>query len=294
MMADTVKDASLISTFQTLSRRFIVGTHAINQGLANFATDLRLLFHWSKNGVVLRQKNLDGFQLIVRAEETVGRSLYYKGMFEGEETKYLKGLVTESSVCFDVGANIGYYSLLFASLCPKGSVHSFEPVPLNYHVLCASSILNGYSHLNANLCAIGDREGIAELVVSSDSAFSSLLDTARKPAACKIAVQTATLDAYCNNNDIRRIDILKVDVEGAEGRVLCGAQKVMRDRERSPHMVMLELYEPMLKQYGSSIAEILGEMHVFGYQPFALLNGSLVPFRTEHQGYIENVIFIHG
>src|SRR5713226_7549805 len=109
MMADTVKDASLISTFQSLSRRFTVGTHAINQGLANFATDLRLLFHGSKNGVVLRQKCLDGFQLIVRAEEEVGRALYYKGMFESEETKYFKGLVTESSVCFDVGANIGYY-----------------------------------------------------------------------------------------------------------------------------------------------------------------------------------------
>jgi hypothetical protein len=38
----------------------------------------------------------------------------------------------------------------------------------------------------------------------------------------------------------------------------------------------------------------LGKMHIFGYQPFALLNGGLVPFRMEHQGYIENVIFVHG
>ena len=283
----------MISSFEKLSRRFVVGTHAINQGLANFSTDLQLLFHWSKNGVVLRQKYLDGFQVIVRAEEEVGRELYYKGIFEKEETKFFKNLVTESSVCFDIGANIGYYSLLFASLSPQGSVHSFEPVPLNYHVLCANSIVNGFFNLNANLCAIGDRVGSAELVISRDSAYSSFVDTGRKPAASKIAVRMTTLDAYCNTNDVRRIDILKVDVEGAEGRVLCGAQQVMQDREGRPHTVMLELYEPMLKQYGASIEEILSKMQALGYRPFALLNGCLVPFQPRLHSRLYNVIFTH-
>jgi len=282
-----------MSSFQKLYRRFVIGAHAINQGLVNFSTDLRLLWGAPKNGVILRQKHLNGFQVIVRAEEEVGRELYYKGVFEGEETKFFKGLVKESSVCFDIGANIGYYSLLFASLCPRGSVHSFEPVPMNYHILCANSLLNGFSNLKANLCAMGGTDGSAELVISSDSAYSSLVDTCRKPAASKIAVRVITLDDYCDRNDIRKIDLLKVDVEGAEGRVLSGAQRVMQDPERRPRTVMLELYEPMLKRYESSTAEISAKMRALGYLPFILLDESLVPFQPTLHGHLYNVIFSH-
>jgi FkbM family methyltransferase len=282
-----------MSSLQKLARRCVVGSRAINQGLANFSTDLRLLFHGSRNGVVVRQKNLDGFQMMVRAEEEVGREVYYKGVFEGEETKFFQSLLSKSSICFDVGANIGYYSLLFASLSPQGAVHSFEPVPLNYHVLCANSLINRFSNLNANLCAVGDREGRAEFVVSTDSAYSSLVDTGRKPAANRIAVCMTTLDAYCQRHEIARIDILKVDVEGAEGKVLWGAEQVLGDPERRPHTVMLELYEPMLVRYGTSIEEISRKMKSLGYQACALSNGRLVHFQPEHHSHLYNVIFSH-
>src|SRR6266436_6124718 len=282
-----------MSVVQKMSRRFSFGAHAINQGLANFSTDLRLLLGGYRNGVVLRQKRLNGFQAIVRVEEEVGRELYCRGIFESEETEFLKSLVTETSVCFDIGANIGYYSLLFASLSPRGFVHSFEPVPLNYHILCANSLLNGFTNLNANLCAVGDREDNVELIVSTDSAYSSLVDTGRKPVASKISVRMITLDEYCESNDIRRIDLLKVDVEGAEGRVLSGAQRIMENPERRPRTAMLELYEPMLKRYESSIEEISAQMRALGYRPSVLMDGSLVPFQPNVHGHLYNVIFTH-
>jgi FkbM family methyltransferase len=280
-----------MSSLQKLARRFMVGSQAINQGLANFSTDLRLLFHGSRNGVILRQKKVDGFQMVVRAEEEVGREVYYKGVFEGEETKFFQNLVGKSSICFDVGANIGYYSLLFASLNPQGVVHCFEPVPLNYHVLCTNSLMNGFSNLNPNLCAVGDREGCADLVISRDSAYSSLVDTGRKPAVNRVSVCMTTLDAYCQRHEIARIDILKVDVEGAEGKVLCGAEQVLRDPKRRPHTVMLELYEPMLVQYGTNIEEIFRKMQCFGYRAFVLANGRLIHFQPEHHSHLYNVFF---
>jgi hypothetical protein len=61
-----------MSSLQELSRRFVVGSHAITQGLANFPTDLRLLSHRSRNGVVLKAKNLRGFQMIVRERPSRG------------------------------------------------------------------------------------------------------------------------------------------------------------------------------------------------------------------------------
>jgi FkbM family methyltransferase len=276
-----------------LFRRFVVGGGAIQQGLSNLSTDLRLLMRGSRNGVVLRQKHLDGFQMVVRSDEEVGREVYYKGVFEGEETAFLKSVVGKSSVCFDVGANISYYSLLFASLIPQGSVHSFEPIPLNYHILCASSLLNGFSNVHANLCAVGDREGEAEFVISTDSAYSSLVDTGRKPAAKTIAVPITTLDTYCDKNNVGKIDVLKVDVEGAEGKVLSGAEQIMRDPKSRPRTVMLELYEPMLAQYGTSVENISRKMKCFGYEAFVLSNRHLVPFERELHGHLYNVVFIH-
>jgi FkbM family methyltransferase len=282
-----------MASFQKLSRGLVVGTQAVGQGLANMSTDMRLLFRTSQQGVVLRQKRLNGVQMIVRAEEEVGREIYYKGIFEGEETRFLRSFISESSVCFDIGANVGYYSLLFASLSPKGSVHSFEPVPLNYHILCANAIVNGFSNVNVNLCAVGEREGSTELVISSDSAYSSLIDTGRKPVGSKVRVRMITLDGYCDQNNVGRVDLLKVDVEGAEARVLCGAQGILGDPERRPRVVMLELYEPMLNKYRTSTEEVSARMCALGYRPFVLIDGSLVPFQRPLHSQLENVVFVY-
>jgi FkbM family methyltransferase len=283
-----------MSSLQKLPHRLVVGTNAFNQGLTNLSTDLRLLFHGSENSLVLRQKNLDGFQMIVRAEEEVGRTIYYKGVFEDAETLFFRSLISDSSVCFDVGANIGYYSLLFASLNRSGSVHSFEPVPLNYHLLSINALLNGFSNLHANLCAIAEKEGNAELTISTDSAYSSLMHAGRKPVASKIRATLTTIDAYCSNHDISRIDVLKVDVEGAEGNVLSGARQILQDPQRRPRTVMLELYEPMLALFGSSAAEIFRKMEAFGYRPFVASHAGLVPFRWEHLKDFYNVVFVNG
>jgi FkbM family methyltransferase len=282
-----------MSSLQKLPHRLVVGTNAFNQGLTNLSTDLRLLFHGKESSLVLRQKYLDGFQMIVRVEEEIGRAIYYKGVFEDAETLFFRGQISDSSVCFDVGANIGYYSLLFASLNRSGSVHSFEPVPLNYHLLSINALLNGFANLHANLCAIAEKEGSAELTISTDSAYSSLMHAGRKPVANKIRSALTTIDAYCSKHDIGRIDVLKVDVEGAEGNVLSGAHEVLRDPQRRPRTVMLELYEPMLMQFGFSATEIFRSMVGFGYRPFLASRAGLVPFRREHLEEFYNVVFVN-
>lgn len=280
------------SAWQRTARRFEVGRFAVRQGIANLTTDLKLLLRRWTDGVVLRQKRLDGFQMIVRAEEEVGRAIYYAGAHESVETAFFRSRLNETSVCCDIGANVGYYSLLFASLASRGVVHSFEPVPLNFYVLCTNRLLNSFSNLIANPCAVGDVNGSIGFVVSRDSAFSSLVDTKIKPMATEISVPITTLDAYCEKNAVRKIDVLKVDVEGAEGRVLAGADQLFRNRAEHPRTVMMELYEPMLSRYSSSIDDILCRMDRHGYKPFVIEREHLVPFRTSHYNILYNVIFL--
>lgn len=280
------------SSWKRISHRFAVGRYALRQGLANLSTDLMVLLRRYQSGIVLRQKYLDRFQMIVRADEEVGREIYYGGVHESAETAFLRSRVESTSICCDIGANVGYYSLLFASLAREGTVHSFEPVPLNFYVLCTNRLLNHFSNLIANPCAVGDANGTVGFVVSRDSAFSSLVNTGIKPMAMEISVPITRLDAYCEANGVSRIDVLKVDVEGAEGRVLAGAARLFGDRSRHPRTVMLELYEPMLTHYGSSIDQIRGQMERFGYRPFVFASGQLMPFKREHYNRLYNVIFL--
>jgi len=200
--------------------------------------------------------------------------------------------VNQGDTIFDVGANIGYFSLLFASLCPHGSVHSFEPVPLNFHLLCMNRLLNGFSNLRPNQDAVGEVEGQVDFVISADSAFSSLIDTSRKQVVERAVVDMTTLDAYCERHKVARIDLLKVDVEGAEARVLAGAAQLLKDSTRRPRTIMLELFEPMLERHGSSIQNVLDQMHTNGYRPFVASGGQLVPFTREHYNRFYNVAFI--
>lgn len=281
------------SAWRRISHRFAVAQYALRQGLSNLSVDLMLLRRRCQEGIVLRQKHLDRFQMIVRADEEVGREIYYGGVHESAETAFLRSRVERSSVCCDIGANVGYYSLLFASLAREGAVHSFEPVPLNFYVLCTNRLLNHFSNLTANPCAVGDSNGSVGFVVSRDSAFSSFVNTGIKPIAMEISVPIVRLDTYCETNGVGKIDVLKVDVEGAEGKVLAGATHLFADPSRRPSTVMLELYEPMLIHYGSSIDQILGHIGDFGYRPFVFVGGQLVRFQRDHYNRLYNVIFLH-
>lgn len=290
-MSTTVDNLN-IPAWRRISHRFAVAQYALRQGLSNLSVDLMLLLHRCQERVVLRQKHLDCFQMIVRADEEVGREIYYGGVHESAETAFLRSRVDRTSICCDIGANVGYYSLLFASLAREGAVHSFEPVPLNFYVLCTNRLLNHFSNLTANPCAVGDSNGSVGFVVSSDSAFSSFVNTGIKPMAMEISVPITRLDTYCETKSINGIDVLKVDVEGAEEKVLAGATRLFANRSGRPRTVMLELYEPMLTHYGSSIDQILGQMQGFGYRAYVFSSGRLVHFQREHYNRLYNVIFL--
>lgn len=86
-------------------------------------------------------------------------------------------------------------------------------------------------------------------------------------------------------------DCLKVDVEGAEFKVLTGASGLLSDAKRRPRLVMLELHDLMLQRQGSSIDQVVQQMAAYGYAPFVWENQQRVPFRREHYMKYFNVFF---
>jgi FkbM family methyltransferase len=241
-----------------------------------------------RGGTNYRECRRDGLSLLLNLNDSVGRQIYI-GDFEREEVRFLSANVRPEDVCFDVGANVGYFAAMMGRLARK--VYAFEPVPLNYHVLSANIILSGLQNIETFQVAASDKDGTAKFTISTDTAYSSLLDTGRNPIGSSVAVDTVTLDSFCVQHSIPRIDCLKIDVEGAEPKVIAGASKILSDPKRRPRFIVAELYNPMLQVYGSSIPAMVETLAGFGYKPFIDLRGAIVPFTAQHYDTHYNVFF---
>lgn len=235
---------------------------------------------------------INGYDLLVLANEDVGRSIVYGGSYESVESSYLRKRIRPDAVCLDIGANIGYFTMLLARVAIAGSVHAFEPISLNAALLSASIELNGFSNIIVNQCAVGAYTGDIFFSEASDSAYSSILDTKRKPLNRTRRVPLITLDKYLDQSDVKRVDFLKADVEGAEGLVVAGASKLLSDETRRPQLVLLELFDKNLRVFGTSVANVLEEMTKFGYQPFVITDDeTTIPFTDELKTRYYNILF---
>lgn len=234
---------------------------------------------------------INGYEMLVLANEDVGRQIHYGGSYEQAETDYLRTRIRPDSICVDVGANIGYFTMLMAQC--SANVHAFEPITLNASLLRASAELNSFTNICINQCAVGDVEGEVSFSQSADSAYSSMIDTDRKPLHRVISVPSITLDAYLDRELIPRVDLLKVDVEGAEELVISGASRLLSDDKRKPNLILMELYDDNLKAFGSSVDFILGKLKSFGYAAFAINGqGQALPYTDELKAAYYNVVFL--
>jgi FkbM family methyltransferase len=133
------------------------------------------------------------------------------------------------AVVFDVGANCGWYSALVSRRFPDAKIYAFEPAPDLQSVLR----MNIGRNVTVVAQAVGDHTGTCALHINphSQQTNSTLLDAvrpfAKHGAITKVDVPLTTLDAYCVANQIDKVDVLKVDVQGAEGSVFRGARALL-------------------------------------------------------------------
>lgn len=175
-----------------------------------------------------------------------GRTLTFAG---DEEDAYFRGLEAfhnnspefESFIrlhlgpgahCLDVGANIGLTAALLATYCPNGRVYAFEASPKNARYLRENMTRNGLHNCVVLETAIGNRCGSLTFLESGFGAGSHVVSAPSGPAAGVRVVPVATLDSlFCAGQSAKRIDFMKLDVEGFEPVALSGAaQLIERDR----------------------------------------------------------------
>ncbi|HEX6042077.1 FkbM family methyltransferase [Longimicrobium sp.] len=143
------------------------------------------------------------------------------GTYEREQTALFEQLIRPGHTVLDVGANIGYYTLLAAVLVgPKGAVHAFEPEPRNAGFLRRHVEMNRLRKVTVQQAAVSDRAGTARFDFGSGSGTGRLADSGA------IEVRTLRLDDYCAEHGLAP-SAIKIDVEGAEMSVLQGARQTL-------------------------------------------------------------------
>jgi FkbM family methyltransferase len=155
-----------------------------------------------------------------------------------ERIFYLEYL-REGMTVFDAGANVGDLTLLFSRFVGEaGSVHAFEPCGAAFERLSAIGRAASLRNVRLNGLALAEEEGTVRLHVYDDDYLSWNTRAQRplenyginvRPRATE-EVPSTTVDLYCERNGVAEIDLLKIDVEGAELQVLVGARRMLRQR----------------------------------------------------------------
>jgi FkbM family methyltransferase len=203
-----------------------------------------------------------GVHYLLFPSDAVYESFLNDGYYERAEQTFCAGYLEPAMTAFDVGASHGFYTLLFAKLAGPEFVHAFEPEEGNFARLRTNLELNGFGAVHTVGAAAVDEAGEVELNVFPAELYGwhtlgrPSLEVDGQPAepVASRRVRGITLDAYCAERGIDRIDLLKLDVEGAELEALRGARRLLD--EGRIRCLVFEVSQAMVEGMGHDPAEI--------------------------------------
>jgi FkbM family methyltransferase len=217
---------------------------------------LRLPLRLIPKGMVLPilQGRLRGKKWIVGA----GEHGYWLGSYEFNKRLAFEREVTPGSVLYDIGANVGYFSLLAAVLVGRaGKVFAFEPLPRNVTFLRRHVALNGLENIDVIEAAVSDHAGEAAFQLGMSDSMGHLGENG------DIKVRLVCLDEWLATSEFIPPNFIKIDVEGAEYEVVSGGQKML-----SQYRPILFLDTHQREAHHATIALLVA----LGYQ-FEILDG---------------------
>lgn len=233
-----------------------------------------------------RSFKVDGHKLLLSGRS--GPSISFSaellsGRYEQETAKMFKETLGPGMNVLDVGAHVGYHSLLAARLIgPTGKVYAFEASPDNFELLEKNIELNRYKNIMAIPKAVSDRTGTITFHLSPEgNDRNSIYESSRTASSGgELEVSTVSLDDFLEQQGWPEIHLVKIDVEGAEPLVLRGMSKLL---ERSTELKMVVEFAPSCireggcapQQFLEGLANRGLRIHVLqGERPAAALNSS--------------------
>jgi FkbM family methyltransferase len=238
---------------------------------------------------------LEGLTVYAYPGNETSRAIFVTGNYEPNEFFLLSHVIRPGMIFVDAGANMGLYTLFVArKIGEHGTVLAIEPSTRECERLLRNVAINSLSNIRLFRNAVSDSCSDVDLLIAEDkwSGHNTLgafaYDT---PLAIKETVRACRLDDIVSREGLSRVDIIKLDIEGAELRALKGASEIL---ERFRPLLLLELADRALCHQGGSSSQIWDFCRQKGYRIFAFDWTTGLPVLAQQKPYYdsENVVAV--
>ena len=214
--------------------------------------------------LVILKGPLRGYKLIIGAPAGSGKGIsIIFNRSEPERLKIAKELISKNFICFDIGANVGIYSLLFSRY--SRLIYAFEPFPRNLSFLYRMVKLNKIENVIIVPCAVADNDGLSWFQEAHSNAEGRLKTSGSQP------VTVIALDTFIKKSKINP-NLLKIDVEVAELSVLKGSKELLYN---SKPIILIETHVDTIKK---KCFEFLRQM---GYRHFKPIDSNSIKIAND-------------
>ncbi|MFI7318192.1 FkbM family methyltransferase [Streptomyces venezuelae] len=261
----------LSETMVTLGRRYVRDAPG-TLGKAALATRF-LNAHLRENPRRRVVADRYGHRFAVDTQDLIQRYVYLFGAWEPHMTRWLRGRLGRGDVFVDVGANVGYFAVLGAGLVgPEGRVVAVEASPTFHERVVLHAELNAYSNIRAVNAAVSDaHKRLTFILASSHNMGANSIVPYDGPAESTFDADASPLPELLEADELARVRVIKIDVEGAEGGVVRGLAPALGSL-REDVEIAVEVTPDRMEQLGDSVDELMKTMSEAGFHAYRLIN----------------------
>jgi FkbM family methyltransferase len=302
-----------VPRLQKISRLFqVIGEKGIVEGVKTVGRFIAhnwdrckenlLLFYLklrSKNGLIVSEIQ-ESKMYLDTSDPGISRELILRGVHEELATKFLRQELKKGMVVIDIGANLGYYALLEASIVEKeGQVYAFEPVHKNFDILTKNIKVNGYKNVKAYCKAVSSKSGTSKIALTDASNWGSMLDISdetvsgymkqkmHKLTQQVIRVDTVSLDEFLDKEGVNQVNLIRMDIEGYEVQVIKGMTNTLRNT--SSLKLFFEIHNKVFNDPKTTIGFLLEQLLTFGFEPKAIILPDSILYDISKVKFIQTV-----
>ncbi len=246
---------------------------------------------WFKHSTPLIKYDQD-IQIQLHLSDFIQQQIFFLGYYDLAGITYLKNTLREGDIFIDIGANIGSFSLIASKQVQStGKVYAFEPVHQTFEQLTYNYSLNHFTQTLLIQKALADKKGHLELNVSnqSNTGMSSMLNHDAETGQIE-KVPCITLDDFVEENNISTINLIKMDIEGAEYLALLGMSHILKHIRPT---LMIELNEAIIQKNPAQHQKLLALMASYRYCLKGIdRDGNMCETNATNLNDSENFLFI--
>ena len=217
--------------------------------------------------------------------------MFNLGNYEESEINMCLSLIKPGFTIFDVGANVGWFSLIISKNIPKVSLHSFEPIPATFDILNRNISLNGGFPIKTYNLGFYSEDTNLKLFYDSECSGRTSAANLAEIDVREVPCSFKKMDSFVREMNIQQLDFVKCDVEGAEYFVYQGGIETLRKFKPIIFSEMLRKWSAKFNYHPNDIINFLSEI---GYLCFVIRENKLDNFTRMDEKTVEtNFLFLH-